>query len=163
MNRAIYWFLVLLLLPAAIASASGVRWVNFDNSTETFTIDQTDIVGGAGGDVPATFESPDRTFSIDSWGFNPPSNWHIDVSRVDVNWNADIHLYVRRTGPGTGATLTGGTTYQEVTTSAAPFFSASGGDCSNIPIRYQVTGSYASLGIPADTYVTRIYYTVTAD
>jgi hypothetical protein len=162
MRQRVFWLLILVLLPAAIASASGVRFVNFDNSTETFTIDETDVVGGAGGDVPATFESPDRTFDVDCWALlgSPPSNWHIDISRTDVTWDTDLHVYVRRSGSGSGATLTGGTTYQEVTTTPTYFFSGSGGDCTGIPVRCQVSGSYAALGIPAGAYRTTITYTV---
>jgi hypothetical protein len=165
MKRWVFWFLVLMLLPVAIASASGIVFQNFDNSTETFTIDQTDVVGGAGGDVPATFEGSDRTFDVVPWAIfgSPPNNWHIDISRADTTWHTDLHVYVRRTGSGTGATLTGGTTYQEITTTATFFFSGSGGVCRGIPVRYQISGSFASLGVPAGNYSTTITYTVIAD
>jgi hypothetical protein len=167
MKSKAVWFLVLMLLPVAIASANpgSIEIQNFDRSEEAFSIGSSDVIGGAGGDVAASFESSDRSFDINTtsgWLWDP-ENWHVDVRRTDILWHADLHVYIRRTSNGSGATLSGGTTYQEITTSDMSFFSGSGYDCANIAIRYQISGSYAALGIPADTYQTTITYTVTGD
>ena len=166
------WFVTLLILPAALAFSTGTVDISAsDTSPVIFTIGQSDVVGGAGGDVPAWFETPtdERSFDIDAtWinifgGFWIPENWHVDVSRVDTNWHTDLHLYIRRTGAGTGATLTGGTAYQEIYDYDALFFSGAGGDCFGIPVQFRISGSFAANGIPADLYTTTVYYTVTGD
>jgi hypothetical protein len=87
--------------------------------------------------------------------------WHISVDRVDVSWNSNLHLWVRRSGNGTGYYAPyDGTTFQEVT-SIDTYFFAGYGNLSSIPIQYQV--SNISMLIPSGNYSTTIYYTVYRD
>lgn len=85
--------------------------------------------------------------------------WHINVDRVDVNWNSNLHVWVKRTGTGsaTSGTISGGTTFQEVTLTEALFFNGYR-NRTNIPIQYQISG--ISMTVPAANYSTTIYFTI---
>lgn len=125
----------------------------------TVTVGQADLTGGAGSDFASEYESPVNETDLDI--SNSAGNWRVDVRKQDINWHADIHLYVQRTSDGTGTgTISGGSVYQEVTNIDTVFFSGTG-DRTVVTLQFRVSGSYASLGIPIDTYETTITYTVT--
>ncbi len=124
------------------------------------SVDANDLVAGAGTDLVSTQTSSSNQGSIDVSGTTGDSdNWRIDVKRVDTTWDSDFTIYVRRTGDGTGSgSISGGTTFQEVTTTDATFFSGSG-DRSGINVEFKIEGF--SVGtIPVDTYDTAITYTI---
>ena len=123
-----------------------------------------ELTGGAGSDFPAFFESAvdqiDITITKTVAETYP---WRLDVKRADVNWHANLSLYVQRTPGGTGdtgagASVTGGTTYQLIGTSDQTLCTGTG-DWSKLPFQYRIEGMSAF--VPADTYETTVYYTVT--
>ncbi|MHC4186902.1 MAG: hypothetical protein ACYSRQ_01800 [Planctomycetota bacterium] len=77
----------------------------------------------------------------------------------DVNWNSNLHLYIRRTGQGsyTGTPPTNGTSFQEITDTDTYFWEASD-TASNVPHQWQLDG--VSISIPPDNYETTITFTV---
>ena len=121
----------------------------------SLTIDSGDLVGGAGTDLIETYESgADETLIAISNMAGNEDNWRVDVRRTDTSWHGDLRLWVRRTGDGSGAgSITGGTSYQEVSSTDGAFFSGAG-DRSGIPIQLQLTG--VSLQVPPESYSTRL-------
>jgi hypothetical protein len=87
------------------------------------------------------------------------TGWNMTVRRVDVNWNGILHVFVKRTGNGTGAgTVSGGLVYQEITTANVVVFSGAGNK-TNIPLQFQLTGLSVAVGI--GTFSSSIVYTIT--
>ncbi len=126
----------------------------------SLTVDATDLVAGAGTDLVSTQTSSSTQGSIDITGTTGSTdNWRVDVKRVDTTWDSDFTIYVRRTGDGTGTgTISGGTTFQAVTTTDATFFSGAG-DRSGIDVEFKIEGFSVST-IPVDIYDTSITYTI---
>lgn len=91
--------------------------------------------------------------------------WTIYVRKVDTTWDNTAKIYTQRTGPGTPrstsrtSTVTGGTTYQQITDTNQTFFTGYRGSTA-IPIQYQLQG--VSVVMAVNTYTTTIYYTVTS-
>ena len=122
------------------------------------TIDAADLQAGAGSDLTASYESAtDQVLITISGTAGGGDAWRVDVRKVDTNWHSDLILYVRRTGAGTGGSVSGGTDYLQVTGSDQAFFSGSD-DVSGIPIQLKVSGM--SIQVAPDTYTTTVYYTV---
>ena len=119
------------------------------------TIDENDLLAGAGTDLKNSYESPDDQVLItisDTTG-----GWRVDIKRVDANWHADLALSVRRTGSGAGGSVSGGDTYTEVTATDQPFFTGNGG-VSGITAQVKLSG--ISIQVLPDNYSTTVYYTV---
>jgi hypothetical protein len=115
-------------------------------------------MGGGGSDFGET-ESAANEKLLDIR--NPVGDWRIDVKKTDTIWDSNIHLYIRRTGNGTGAgPFSGGFVYQEVTDTDVEFFSGTGAS-NNIPLQFKLGGSYASSGVSTGVYTTTITYTIT--
>ena len=115
---------------------------------------------GAGSDLAAEYESASSavTLTISATG-GASDAWRVDIRRVDgANWHASMALYARRTSDGTGSgTVSGGTSYQTITTTDQTFFSGAG-DRSDVAIQQKLGG--ISVGIQPNTYATTVYYTV---
>ena len=131
-----------------------------------YTIPTSDL-SEAGLDFSGTYESAPNQVDIDVFQLNFISNfffyrWRVDIRRADVDWHSDLDLSVRRTGNGSpfffNGNITGGTNYQQITTSNQQFFSGTRTRL-NIPIQYQISG--VSVLLSAKTYETTIIYTVT--
>lgn len=122
------------------------------------TIDASDLQAGAGSDLIDTYESASDAVSINISGTTGAGdNWRVDVKKVDTNWHGNFILYVKRTSDGTGGTVSGGTSYQQVTDTYQSFFSGSD-DVSGINVQLKLSG--VSIQIPPDIYTTTVYYTV---
>lgn len=150
--------LLLCLVPAALVFAPPKPRISIRVSgTWKLTIDQTHIVGGAGSDIQSTYESTGGDVYLVIT--KSEGTWTMDIRRADTTWHADFTISARRSSDGTGiGTITGGTTYQAITTTDQYFFEGSD-DRSNVDIQYQLSGM--SMAVPAGTYITTIYYTVT--
>jgi hypothetical protein len=151
--------LTLLALPALRLSAAQPLEIVVTNNWTTPSFGITNLAGGAGTNFSSTpWESAANAVELEIKFSNPP--WTVSVRKVDTSWNAVLHLSVRRTGAGVGGgTLSGGTTYQEITATDTAFFSGTGGDKKNIPLQFQISGVTVTLG--AATFSTTVYYTVT--
>jgi hypothetical protein len=121
----------------------------------TETIDSSDLVSGAGSDLAGTYESNADATTID---ITHDPQWRVDIHRTDTNWSLDFTLYARRTSDGSGSgSISGGTSYMEITTVGTQFFTGSE-NRSGIDAQYQLTGM--SVGVSPDTYSTTVTYTV---
>jgi hypothetical protein len=121
------------------------------------TFDVTSLTGGAGSDFTGTHEQLSQLALMEIKNAN--AGWRLDVSRADTLWPAGVRLYVRRNGDGTGTgTITGGTSYQEVTTVNTELFRGTLAR-KDIPMQFMVTGVSVSGG--AGSFSTTVTYTVT--
>ncbi|MBN2415702.1 hypothetical protein JXO52_07660 [bacterium] len=125
----------------------------------SLTLDNTNLQAGAGSDFVSTYESAVDQVDIEISG-RRFEYWQVDISITGgASWHDDLVLYARRTGDGQGAGwISGGTAYQEVTTTSGPFFQGYK-KLKDITIQYQLSG--VSVVIPAGTYSTSVVYTVT--
>jgi len=126
------------------------------------TIDESDMQSGMISDLNSTYESPanqvSATISNSSYGWFGTWYWGVDVSRDNSQWNNNMHLDVRRSSGGFGfGSISGGTSYQEVTTSTQIFFT---GVSFRLWIGFQYRLRGVSVAVPAGTYVTTVTYTV---
>jgi len=148
-----WWTPLFFAAPSAHAEISITvtgSWVE--------TIDKNDLISGAGSDLQGTYTSVSGQVSIDISGTSDSSDdWRIDVSKIDSNWDNDLHPYVMRTSDGTGGSVSGGNSYQEVTDINTSFFSGSG-DVTGIMVQLRMTG--ASIQNNPASYSTVLYYTV---
>ena len=150
---------IVLLITAALIPAEGV-WaaVSISVTGSWFeTIDETDLVGGAGSDLRSTYESAADQVSINVVGADKKS-WRIDVRKVDTDWHGDLSLYVRRTSDGSGqGQITGGTSYQQLSDTYQEFFS---GDRNRKNVNVQLMLDGVSAQTPCGNYLTTVYYTI---
>lgn len=123
----------------------------------TRTIDAADLQGLAGSDLNPVYESATNQIGIEIR--QTGTTWRVDIKKVDTNWHGNFHLFVRRTSNGVGSgSISGGTTYQEVTDVDLAFFNGSS-TRNFIDIQLRLEG--VSVQIPQDSYATTVYYTVT--
>jgi len=142
----------------------GASWAAISISavgTWSETVDQADLAGAPGSNLNTTYESATDQVSIDISGTvpaPPADNWRVDVKKTDTTWHSDLHLHLKRTSDGTGpGTISGGSSYLEVTDTYAEFFGGAN-DRTGIYLQLKITG--VSVSVPANTYSTTIYYTV---
>ena len=123
----------------------------------TRTIDAADLQGLAGSDLNPVYESATKQIGIEIR--QTSANWSVDIKKIDTNWHGNFHLFVRRTSNGNGSgSISGGTTYQEVTDVDQAFFS---GFRVRTFIDIQLRLEGVSVQVPQDSYTTTLYYTVT--
>jgi hypothetical protein len=99
MGRA-YSFLFLLVVLVTTAEAIDIT----ASGGWSETIDQFDLVSGAGSQLVDTYESATDATSIDITNtLDKRDAWRVDVRRVDGGgWHGDFTLYVKRTSDGNG-------------------------------------------------------------
>ncbi len=153
------------ILPAAALMGQQVT-IDISGSW-SLTITSADLTAGAGSDFTSSYESNTDQISVDIdkvvsgnfWDWFLSYNWRVDVNKQDVNWHSDMELYVRRTSGGFGfGSISGGTSYQQITSSDRTFFSGNGRRYW-IPLQLQLQGM--SVEVPPGNYSTVVYYTVT--
>lgn len=152
-------FLILLIIFVSITIWEKIQAAISITVTGSWTetIDASDLQAGAGSDLIDTYESASDQIVIDITNATA-APWRVDVRKSDANWHADFQLSVRRTSSGTGnGTISGGTSYQEVTDTDQSFFN---GTKNRDGINVQLKLSGVSIQIPPDTYTTTVYYTV---
>jgi len=153
--------LVILLLALGLAVWPS-RCEGIDiavSGTWTLTSGPSDLAAGAGSDLPPSSESSvDQAAITISNTAGDADNWRVDARRSDTTWNGNLVLWVKRTADGVGGgSITGGTAYQEVSTTDASFFSGSG-DRNGITLQLKLSG--VSIQVPPNTYSTSVVYTV---
>ena len=155
MGRA-FFFSVLLLSFVSTAEAIDISATGGWGET----IDQADLVSGAGSDLIDTYESTTGATSIDiSNTLDENDNWRVDVRRVDAGgWHGDFTLYAKRTSNGNGpGIVSGGLSYMEITTTDSELFSGAG-NLNTIDVQYELAGM--SIGVLPDNYSTTVIFTV---
>jgi hypothetical protein len=125
----------------------------------TQTINASNLVSGAGSNLIATYQSATNATTLTI--SNPTGTggrWLVNVQRTDILWSSNFTLYVQRTSNGTGTgTITGGTSYIIINTTATQFFSGRRAR-SGINLQYELTGM--SINVPPSTYSTTVTFTV---
>jgi hypothetical protein len=153
MNRALTALLLLL--------SCGAAWAQISISTSgswSRSVGASDLTAGAGSDLAPAYESAAGAITVSISGTAGGADaWRIDVKKVDASWIAALRMYVRRTDSGSGGSVSGGTTYQQVTDADLSFFDGAG-DVSGIGLQVQVGG--VSVSVPPAPYATTVYFTV---
>ncbi|MCK4428014.1 MAG: hypothetical protein KAW16_05995 [candidate division Zixibacteria bacterium] len=145
-------FLLFLTRAEAIDLSATGGW--------TETVDETDLVSGAGSDLIDTYESATDATTMTIYNCTGDTdNWQIKVRRIDEGgWHQDFTLSVKRTSDGNGnGSVSGGLSYIEITTTDTELFSGAG-NRSNISIQYKLTGM--SINVSPDSYSKTIAFTV---
>ncbi|MEN6473776.1 MAG: hypothetical protein ABFD81_07175 [Syntrophaceae bacterium] len=135
--------------------------INADGSWSK-SITTSNLTSGAGSNLTSTYESSSSQANIDiSLTLGILDGWRVDVSKVDGTWHSDVHLYIQRTSNGWTdlglGTISGGSSYIEVTGVSQTFYSGSGNRY-DADVQFKLTG--ISLSIPAGTYSTTVYITL---
>lgn len=155
MGRATF-FLVPLLLTATEAEAIDISAAGGWNET----VNQSDLVAGAGSQLIDTYEGTTGGTVIDvSNCTDDADNWRVDVRRIDDgDWHGDFILYVKRTSDGSGSgSVSGGLSYVEITTTDTQLFIGAG-DRDGMELQYRLTGM--STAASPDNYSQTIVFTV---
>ncbi len=124
------------------------------------TINQSDLVSGAGSQLIDTYESTTGGTVIDvSSCTDDADNWRVDVRRLDDGgWHGDFILYLKRTSDGSGnGSVSGGLSYVEITTTDTQLFLGAG-DRDGMELQYRLTGM--STAASPDNYSQTIVFTV---
>lgn len=153
--------LLALLLVSSMGAAIGEPGIVVQGQWSK-TINESNLKSGPGSGLKANYASSSSALDIRIAGVgnNPanPDSWRVDVRRSDTNWHANLRLLARRTADGTGnGSVSGGTAYQEVTTTDQSFFTGTNRR-RNIKAQAKVAG--VSLQIPPDTYTTSLVLTI---
>ena len=143
------------LLLGLCLTAAGIDITVTGSWTRAITV--LDVAGSAGSDLTPSYQSAAGAMVLEiSKAGN--SNWRVDVRRLDTNWHANLALDIRRTSNGSGSgSVSGGTAYQAVGTTYQSFLTGSK-NLRDIQLQLQLRG--VSVALPADTYVTTVYFTV---
>lgn len=159
MRFSIRIFIIFLLAPLFFVPQTAYADISITvTGNWSETIDKNYLLSGAGSDLQSTYTSASGQVSIDIKGTKGTNDaWRIDIRKVDNNWNDNLNPYVMRTSDGKGGSVSGGTSYQEVTDINTPFFSGSG-KVKGINVQLRLTG--ASIQIRPSSYSTILYYTV---
>ncbi|MBA3028297.1 MAG: hypothetical protein FP816_05700 [Desulfobacteraceae bacterium] len=122
------------------------------------TINSSELIFGPEIILPSTYTSSSNAVTMNI-NANGNESWMVHVSKNNSIWDPRLRLYIRRTGNGSGTgTISGGTSFQEITSLNQTFFSGRK-KYSNIPVQFQLTG--VSLYIPPSSNITTITYTIT--
>ena len=120
------------------------------------TITEANLNAGAGTDI-GPIESVSAQTTIGVTGAGAP--WVIRVAR-DNSLPPSAKVYVRRTSGDSGiggATVSGGTAYQEITTVATQFLSGTGNFNNNITLQFKVE---TSVQVSPSTYALTVTYSI---
>jgi hypothetical protein len=146
----------LLTVSTLFLCSGGLCWAISISATGSWNETIGSPPPAAGSDLPNTCESASNAISINITSTS--GNWGLTVRKIDSKWHDNLHLYIKRASNGTGTgTISGGSSYQEVTDIYQNFFSGNS-DRNNVSVQFELTG--VSIQVPPDTYTTTVYYTV---
>jgi hypothetical protein len=154
-GRFLYFIAIIFVLLSPTGWGLGIG----STGDWYLTIGSADLVSGPGSNLPSYFESASNLISIDITGaIDDNDNWRVDVKKTDGTWNIALHLNAYRTNDGSGTgSISGGTSYQEITSTDSQFFNGRG-DRSDITVRLKMSG--ISVTLPPATYSTTVTFTV---
>lgn len=149
---SVFLFVALLHGPAHAGISIAVTGSWYE------TVNKNDLLFGAGSDLQSTYTSVSGQVLIDiSDTTGSTDAWRVDIWKIDDNWDNRLYPWVRRTSDGTGGSVNGGGSFQEITDISTSFFSGAG-NVTGINVQLRLTG--ASVQISPSSYTTVIYYTV---
>ncbi|MFZ5478848.1 MAG: hypothetical protein ACOZNI_18895 [Myxococcota bacterium] len=150
---------LLLVMAASLRPAPAAALDLALAGSWSTVVDASDLTAGPGSALQTTHESGANEVIADvTLSAGASDAWRVDVRRLDVSWPAGARVWVRRTGAGSGSgSISGGSTWLEVTSVDTPLF-AGAGDRTSVPLQVRVTG--VSLSMPPDSYVSSLLYTV---
>ena len=139
-----------------------IRSVRANNGNWNAALNTTITEGGLNYASNVTSATNQTLFDIDAQRSDP---YTVTIQKQDTDWNSNLTLWARRTGPGSGGLIVGGLNYVQLTANSQYFFNGAvtqgGGSRTNgIPIQYEIRG--ISVLIPVKAYSTTIIYTVTS-
>lgn len=149
---------IIILLTLLGVSRLAAQTISVSGAWD-LTLSASNLVSGAGSNLTDTYTSATDAAYIDISVFPYVWNWQVSVNMTVTRWNSNLQLWARRSGNGSTwfGSITGGTAYQQVTTTAQPFFTGFL-NRSNVPIQYQIRNVTAL--IPAATYTVSVVYTL---
>ncbi|MDP6116172.1 MAG: hypothetical protein QGF00_01985 [Planctomycetota bacterium] len=154
-------WILLLLMPVFYCSLAAQTPSIRVRGNWSERVNEADLTAGAGSDLESTYTSTNGQYTLRITGFGNTAvqdAWRVDVRKNDTNWDTALKLFVKRTSNGFGTgTVSGGTTFQEVTNTDKTFFNGSN-DRSFLRVQARVTG--VSLTIPPAVYSTAIVFTI---
>lgn len=153
----VFWGFVWVI--ASASAARGSTTLNIVPGNWSLSVTGADLMAGPGSNLRPTYEDTDSPSYLNIIGTSgAEDSWRIDVKRVDLLWNPNTSLSVKRVSDGTGlGSLMGGESYQQIENTDSIFLSGTA-DRSNIRLQMEFGGM--SLQVPPDTYSTTIVYTV---
>ncbi|MCT4622006.1 MAG: hypothetical protein N4A46_00185 [Schleiferiaceae bacterium] len=87
--------------------------------------------------------------------------WKVEAYRVDLNWHNDLKVFIRMTSTGNGpGSIYSGFNFTELSNFPTEICNGNG-QLNNIKFQFEIRG--VSVLIPADTYRTKIIYTLVAN
>jgi hypothetical protein len=141
-------FLLATLVACNLAHAATITITG----SWSLVIGAGNLTGGPGTNLTATYTS--ATNQVLMGVTTTLVNWRVDISRLDSLWHANLVLSIRRTGTGSGTgSVTGGGSYQAITTTNQTFVTGSG-NRAGIQLQERIGG--VSVSIPVATYTTTI-------
>lgn len=155
MRRVSIGLAVFVLLSLPSQASFGLEVVT--TGKWLLTLDSTSLVGGAGTGFADIYESSATEVQL---SINPTllvNTWTVDVHRSDLNWHGDLTISAKRTSAGSGGSVSGGTTYREISTTSAYFFQGEG-EVTDIDLQFKVQG--VSVALDSTQYTSEIVYTV---
>ncbi len=147
--------------------------LNFDvTGNWNYIIPANDIIE-AGNDFSGTYASAANQISASIylnggwlgfwWNYFINYSWQVEVTKLDIDWDPNILIYIRRTGNGAGYGggnyISGGNSYMQLTNANQQFFQGAQARM-NVPVQLQLRD--ISVTMPAKTYSTTIVYTITS-
>jgi hypothetical protein len=125
----------------------------------TVSLGASDLASGPGSPFTSTQASASSEIRIDvTLTAGNTDNWRLDVRKADTTWDPSIHVWVRRTGTGSGAgSVADGLSWVEVTSTDTEFYSGAG-DRTGIPVQVRITG--ISLSVPPASYYANLTYSL---
>lgn len=148
-------FIFILICSAIIVVVAQKKTITLTNNSwlPSVTATPVTIVGN-------NYTSSTLTSSVNETLLNIISNgsYTVYVNKTDIDWNAGISLWVRRTGDGTGSgNISTNIPFIELTNLDQVLFTGNK-DRSNIPIQFEIRG--LSVLLPAKQYKTSIVFTI---
>jgi len=150
-----------IILSFVFFSASAVRAIEINTTgIWSLSITASDLTGAAGSNLKSEYESDSDQVSLTISDVVGESSWRIDVKRDNLYWSElpeNPKLSLKRTGIGTGGSVSGGEAYLQLSSEYQTLFSGSG-NVSDIKVQLKI--SNISVQTSVGDYSTTVYYTV---
>lgn len=142
-----------LLLLGSIASAPAADLVALGHWSED--INAQDLISGAGSGL----QNPESTAGIITLSIsNPLVTYRVRARLSSGSWNGNVGLWIKRASAGSGlGTITGGTSYVQLTNSDTEIFSGTL-DRSSVSLQLKTTG--LTTAVSSGTYQSPVIFTV---